>query len=557
MATNPVIRGTDGAIPQYDPEARWTTWHIDEIYLGGIAHLKYVPKIKDYVIDTINKRTFIVTSINDLLIPTLQDINSYNGEELVEDVIVGPSIGRQSETYRVYIDDSTIPHTMAVDARVKIYGSMCTYARLFRGTDISISGEVLSVIFDNGRYLDDKVLLELAQYDSHDIVNHTVKSVPSCHTDKKIKDGELVTLVIYNSIGKVVSKKTLIAENTSYIRSVNADQKYISHIGIETPFIDPVDTKVIKYPINVPVASLNIYGLVYYSDGSIRKLPVDNTKFRLLGLEKFVSTVVGQEVPLVLSYRLDKNETVYGSVSSDGHYVTEPFTLLTDVENGVFTPKLYGYPEWNRVTNQYQLKWYLMDLKRDILLDVSSYVHFNETSDVWNGNEYNTIQNLSIRINLADISPAFPDYIHTQTLNIVLRKPFTEEGTKYEIGFEPNQKELYGTNLKAVCQMVNQNYWKVNIKNNISNMLEWVDKLYLNTKPVYSIRREERPLTPTHFAIVIDEHRFEHPLSDWDKTLVVSTNLDLKSNVYVEFLKEVNNGNKLKLSVAGLPIERL
>ena len=46
MATsNPNIIGSDGAVPQYDPDGRWTIWNLDEIYIGGAATRKFVPKI--------------------------------------------------------------------------------------------------------------------------------------------------------------------------------------------------------------------------------------------------------------------------------------------------------------------------------------------------------------------------------------------------------------------------------------------------------------------------------------------------------------------------------
>ena len=244
MATiNPNIIGSDGAVPKYDPDGRWTIWNLDEIYIGGPATRKFVPKINDYVRDLVNRKTFIITGLSALLIPSMVDVNAVDGDVLDEDLIIGPSAGRQSETYRVYVDASTIPATLCVDARLKILGSMSSYARIFRGTDLSATGEVVSVVYSNGQYLDDKISLELAAYDSHD--NHTIKNVPPAHTNKVIKDGELLTLVIYSQTDRVISKKVMMAENTSYIRSVNANQKYISHVSIKTPFLDVTDARVI------------------------------------------------------------------------------------------------------------------------------------------------------------------------------------------------------------------------------------------------------------------------------------------------------------------------
>jgi hypothetical protein len=133
---NPNIIGSDGAVPKYDPDGRWTIWNLDEVYLGGPATGKFVVKVNDYVRDLVNRKTYIVTALSDLLIPTMVDVNAVDGDVLDEDLIIGPSAGRQSETYRVYVDASTIPATLCVDARLKILGSMSSYARIFRGTDL-------------------------------------------------------------------------------------------------------------------------------------------------------------------------------------------------------------------------------------------------------------------------------------------------------------------------------------------------------------------------------------------------------------------------------------
>ena len=99
MATiNPNIIGSDGAVPKYDPDGRWTIWNLDEVYLGGPATGKFVVKVNDYVRDLINRKTFIVTGLSDLLIPSMVDVNAVDGDVLDEDLIIGPSAGRQSET---------------------------------------------------------------------------------------------------------------------------------------------------------------------------------------------------------------------------------------------------------------------------------------------------------------------------------------------------------------------------------------------------------------------------------------------------------------------------
>lgn len=544
------VFGSDGHSPQYDPDARWTQWNKNEIYFGSEANHKYVPKVGDWVIDTSAKITYNVVSIDpSTLIPTLSPVNEIDtGDDL---------LGTGNDTYRVYYDDSVIPYALTVDARLEVGGTMTSYAKIFRGTDVGPNGKVLSFLFDtSGNFLTNNIPLELKAVDNHD--NHTAKTVAVCHTKETLIDAERVTVVIYTAQGHVVAKKVLKIEATSFIRSVGAGTKYISHLSIKTPFLNPNDTSLIDYPINVPLQAFNVTGVVNYSDGSTQEYPVDGVRFKLLGLERFVGTVIGQRIPLVLAYNLTPTEIAYGNVSVDGKVVTQPYKLITTVQNGAFSVKLFGYPAWNLNTNSYQMRWYMMDLNRNILFDVSPYVVYNQNSDVFNSEAYNVNQSLSVRLNLKDVSSAFASYIHTQTLNVIIRTPGVTSAvwsTNWLVGFEANQTPFYGSNLNAKVEMVNQNLYKLNIKSDIMNFNDWLDKVYKASKPLIDIKKESQPLTPTHFVVFNDTGaRVEYPITNWDQDLMVGIVLKTAGTQFIEFIRKTTT-DTLRLSVSGLAIK--
>lgn len=546
MATIPAITGSDGFAPQYDPDARWCYWNLDEIYTGGPGLNRYVPKVNDWVIDRNTRSTLEVTAVDAFtLIPTLTPLSSIgvDGSEL---------IGPGSDSYRVYLDVSVTPHVMAVDARLKIHGSMNSFAKIFRGTNVGNTGHVLSFLYDgNGQFLTNNIPLELAAIDNH--TNTTIKSVSVCHTNEELSDGELVTIVIYNEQGHVVTKRALIVENTSFIRNIGAGTRYISHISVKSAFLSASDTHLLEYPLNVPLQAFNMIGVVHYSDGDTLELPVDGGKFKMLGLERFVSTVPGQEIQLALSYALETNEVCYGAVSADGKYVTEAFRLISVPQNGAFTVKLFGYPHWVDSTVGYVMKWMMMDLNRDILFDVTPYVYYNTNSDVFSPLSYNNIQNLSVRINLRDVSGAFKPYIHTQTIAVVLKEPGDALTTHWVVGFEPGQNPFYGNNLFAKTTMVNANLWKVNITSSFANQTDWLQALYHDSKPLMDRRTEIAAPTPTHFVIIKGASREEFPITQWSEDLFVGMPLGSTGTLMVEFIKRTTN-NDLRLAVAGLPI---
>ena len=548
MAMTPApVTGSDGHAPQYDPDSRWTIWNLKEIYQGNEALHKYVPKVGDWVQDTDTGDVYVVENIDALtLIPDLK-LTSSTGASAA-DLLVSNS----ADTYRVYLDTSVVPHILAVDTRFKVGGTQSQYAKIYRAGNAVDSGELVSFLYDtDGNYLTDQIPLELCIIDSH--TNHTLKTVTVCHTNQKMKDGERVMVIIYNDQGHVVDKKAMLIENTSFIRSIDADTLYLDHIALDSPFINESNANQLDYPINIPLQAFNMFCLLYYSNGSVKKVPIDGTKAAVHGLENFVSTVVGQNIKLVLSYRLEHNEVCYGAVSGDGKYVTEAYTLITTQQDGAYTVKVFGYPVWVDSENGYKMQFWMMDLNRNILYDVTPFIHYNANGDVFDGKSYGTVQNLSIRLNLKDVSQGLKSYIHTQTLQVSLRAEGDANSTRWLVASEPTQQPWYGEGVYATSYMINHNYYKVNIRSGFATYSEWIQALYYNAKPLVDIKTEVNPPEPTHFAIVYKNSRSEYPVTEWNKTLQVPGNYTTGSNLYIEFLNKSNQGTQ-ELVITGMTI---
>ena len=547
MATSPLagITGTDGHAPQYDPNGRWCWWDMDEIYMGQDGLNKYVPKVGDYVANRSLRKTFEVTALDQFtLIPTLTDTEGNTGLGLVDTV---------SNNYVAYIDTRVVPFVFTLDARWLIPGSMTSYCKVFKGTNATNTGKVLSFLYDqSGNFLTNNIPLETASIDNH--TNIATKVVQQCHTNEALQDDEIVTAVIYDAQGHVMKKDYFRVENTGFIRSVSAGVKYVSHISLKSPFLSSSDQHRLDYPLNVPLQAFNMTGVVNYSDGSTLELTVDNTRFRMLGLERFVATAPGQEIPLVLSYTLDNDEIAYGNVSIDGKTISQAYSLVAAPQNGAYSVKLFGYPSWVDNILGYTMKWFLMDLNRDILFEVTPFVYYNNNGDPYNPTLYNQIQNISVRINLRDISNAFASYIHTQTATVVLKNPGTvTTGTQWLVAADPNQDPMYGNNLFASVQMINQNLWKVKVDAGIANQVSWLEQLYTYTRPVLDRKKEISPPAPTHFVVFHGNNRFEFPVAQWSAELTITDTLPLAGTLFVEFIRRTATGD-LRLAVAGLPI---
>lgn len=550
------VTGTDGSVPVYLPEGRWCWWSLNEIWVGpnGPGAMRYVPKVLDYVVDPITFTTYIVDHLDPVsLTPTLREIRpSFMVGTFNEvDMLFGVGPGTQSDTYRVYIDKSTTPFTMVVDSRLRIAGSMSSYCKIFKGSDLSETGIVVSEVYDTvGHFLSNNVPLELVAIDNH--TNYFIKTVQPCKTTIDLVDGEVVTAVLYSDNGHVVSKRQLLIENTAFIRSINISTKYITNISIKSPFLSATNDHLIEFPLNVPINAINLIGVVSYSDGSTLELPVDGNKFKMHGIDQYLSAIEGQEMDLVLSYALAPTEVAYTGVVSDGHYITEPYRLKTTNPNFSYSVKLFAYPEWVNETYGYKLKWFLLNLDRNIKFDVSNLIQFNPNTGTYNPLDYGVTQRKSVSINLKDVSAAFKSFNHTQVVDISLYAKASSVGTTpWTVSHESNAtRPAYGVSLLAKRVST----YTLNIKCNIDSYSEWIEHLYQRTYPLIDVSREIHPPAPTHIQITYGSETKEILVSQWANNISFVNSVTIDKNVYLTFIKRM--GVEVKyLSVAALMIK--
>lgn len=557
--SNPIniggIVGTDNVAPIYNPSGRWQMWNMNEIYLGQEAANKYVPKIGDVVSEIAGVKIirYIVKDINpSTMVPVFaqEDVTISSGIFDEDDVLLGVGPGQQSDTYRIYVDKSVTPYRMSVDARLKVAGTMCRYCKIFKGSDVSKTGNVISRVYDvGGNLVSENIALELAATTLLD--NKAIKCVTPGFTTANLVDGELVTAVFYDDAGFVVSKRQLLVENTAYIRTTDADVRYIISVALRSPFLSTTNNRLIQYPINVPLNGLNLIGVVTYSNGETREYPVDGTKFSVFGFEQYVATQVGQRIKLVLKYSLDANEVNYSAVVGGDNHISEMYEAVTMSADGIYGVKLYAYPVWVDSVNGYRLEWFLYNLNRDVFYNVTPNVVINTAVAPYNPLAYGQLQRLSVSINLRDVNGVYKNYIHTQTIDIVIARQGTERVTNWTVGFSPDQSPRYGQDTHATAKFVGANNFSFNLSNGCTSLNTWLDKVYKTTQPLYNPITEFGPLEPTHFNLIVNGSKTEYPIKQWGSDLTINSTVNNNSTVFIQFIRRVGNTD-LQLSVGGM-----
>lgn len=550
--------GTDGIQPVYDPSGRWTVWSIHEIWQGTTGTNRYVPKVGDYVVDPDSYTTYIVLSLNTDLTSVLEIKQPPWVAEAFDppDVLLGVGPGTQSDMFRAYLDTSVSPNTITFDTRTFIYSALSKYCKVFYGSIID-DGNVLSMVYDSSNnFVTNNVTLELAGQEN--LTNVAIKYVPTFATNKVLADGEVITAVIYNDAGGIVSKRQFLIENTVSYRDVNSAQKFITDIGIESLFLSDTVADLIMMPYNVPVSSLGLKGVVNYSDGSSIKMPIDGNKFTLLGLDQYIASIVGQKTDLVLKYTLSVEESAQNVRTISGNsFITKPISIVTSNPDNTYSVKLYGYPEYQGDNVGYTMRWFLVSMDRNIFFDVTEFIVFASNTGTYNPKSYGTLQRKSVQLDLSKVSSVFKPYILSQLVDINLVSAPNGTITPWTMSqIATSDIPVYGDNLYATCTSTDQ-FATVDITSGITNVNTWLSKVYNNTHPLINPNIELTPPVPTHIGIIYNGIERIYDISHWNTRMQTASAVANARNVYIRFINQASDGTQLTLSIAAMLITQV
>lgn len=548
---------TDAVTPPtliVDQNRGYREWLLPEIYTGPNSTGRYVPNKDDAVRDWAQGVFRVVDVDYTTGLSTMQLWTPPQNPNTLtdEDILLGTGPGTQSESFRLYIDPSVTPHTLAIDARIHIHGTQATYVKYFRGTDISsTTGQVISAYYDqSGNFLGENIPLENVVMDANNVV--AVKTPKVGYTTQDLQDGDVVTAVVYNDAGGAVSIAKLLVANTSFIRSTDASAKYVKAISLETPFLSTSDPKLIQYPINMPVSALNLIGVVTYSDGSKLRMPVDGTKFSLFGLENYIATIQGQQLDLVLSYKLSANEYNYIGTPSPNQHISESYKATTLQADGAYSIKLFVTPVWIDALNGYRLEYYLYNLDREFVYPVTNLVDQQTGSRAFDPVEYGTVQHLAVAINMNQVDSQFANYRHVQSFDLtLLRAGNSQDGDNWTVAYTPGQNPPYGVGVKALATYVEVGNWKLDVSCGAATQADWLNEVFYATQPLFDPGTETQAPTPNYFALVYGSERIELPIAQWNAITTMTSTFVEGTPIYLEFIRR-NSQTDLQLGISGL-----
>ena len=559
--TTSIPVGSDGHIPVTGTDSLWKLWALHQVYTGTTGAGKYVAKPGDWAVDLTTAQQFRVDSVDQITaIPVLVAITGLMQTTPVSDgdARFGTGPGDQSDNQFVYFDDSVLPNSLCVDASFLVAGSQTSFARIFQGVNISDQAACVSRLYDQTNTLvDDRIPLEMAAQDN--VTNHTMKTIQPCHTTTKLQNGEKVTVVVYNDNGTAAYARQATVVKSAFVRSVNSSRKHITTVSLKSPFIAESDPMVIQYPMNVPLTGLDLMGVVHYSDGSKRELPVNGTQFAISGYENFSATKIGESFQVTLHYYPAPDEFSYVLSGGPIKHISKQYTCKVTQPDGAYNIKLFAYPRWVDEASGYRFKWFVANMDRTLLKDVTSLVRINENITPFDPSLYGITQRVIASIYFNEVNPSWRAVKHVQPLDVTLISPGTyRAGSNWSVSFNPDGSILYGLDSHALATMVNQNLWHLNLASEATTLAQWLDKFYYKTLPIKDVYTETAAPAPTHFTVLAaNGMEYEFPISAWNSVVVINSALVDNDTLIVKFFKRTVSQNAIYLSVAGIPIWKI
>lgn len=559
MAQEDLINDTPGRFI-VDPDRLFSNWGIWEIYTGT-GPGAYVPNPDDEVRDW-DRGVLRVASVDyttGLSTLVLWEDPKTPNEISNEDILLGVTPGYQSESWRAYLDTNKIPHILQVDGRLHIYGSEAAYAKIFLGTDISVNGKVISAFYDqNGSFIDENIPLELVGTDT--IENLAIKALKTGYTNYILPDGEVVTVVVYNVAGAVVTKVKLLIQNTTLVKRTEENLKYVKGISIISSFLSEADPTIIEFPINATVSSIPLQGKVEYSDGTSMILPIglDNgSKMCLYGLKYYTPTVEGETKNLTLNYQLSPDEYAYMSPPTANGTLTERYYAKTTKKDSTYSVKLFMYPVWTGDVSGYTLDFWLYNVdRREFYRVPKGKIEIPEGSKSFDGLDFLSIQHLKVALDLSALDGKFNSYRHTQSFDIALKAAGDLNQTNWTINFSTGQLTPYGTGLSAKMKFINTNQWTLNVGNGFGSKEEWLRNIFYGINPLYDTYTESEAPAPTHFVVVTNRRETEFSVELWNNDLSIINDLNEGEVLYLRWIKRTPT-NDLQLGVSGLVMHQI
>lgn len=516
-----------------DKDRGWRIFGKPDLY--SLEHRTgFVPNPKDWIVDPDTNVVERVLTVN-YAVPSWETTVISGIPTVNPDDIEGGHVPLKSDKYRVYFDSTRNPATMMFHNSLTWNGPDIDAIRIFRGTDITDTGEILSGYLKDGRLVNSIPLRTISKDDSPTVVKAPLPGVLLA----PVKHGEAFSFVLYSD-GAIAEIGRGLFISTNLVMQQDTPSRTVLDIRLDSPFIVDDNGTVLTLPINLPLDSIPLSCIVRYNDGE-KRLNIDGSRVILNGLRNsgshdtyYIASNAGNELPLTLTYKLAKGEIFTGqNIVEDTIY--KEYTAVTEAVDGAYSMKLFVVPKWLNANQGYRLQFLLYNLTRGAVYDATAVCKLTGAV-VFDPTLYGVKQRLNVQCDISKVDPKFLAYIHAQSFTITLVNPGNERNTNFLLEYLPDGL-VYGENIWANYAYSNVNYTSVDISCGKSTKAEWLKALYDPSYPLFDRRNEEGPMEPTHIELHAGGKVIVAPIDDWMSPKIFDYRITTDEVIVIRWLR--------------------
>lgn len=515
-----------------------------------------VPKEGELVADVSNGRLYFVNRVDiqagykTYLTPWSLQSESEGTTE--QDWIFGERNGMQNGEALLAIDYSVRPNIARVDSTIVRPGA--AYALLYLGNETGINGTIISAQYDKStNKIDNKIPCVLAEIIDRTNVNiMTTGQFSVTLNEETLTNGTRCTLAFYDEGGNYIPpSQPVMVQHSAYMKDHQIGMRTITGIELLSPwFTNTTDPERLMVPLGTPVVGLEWRAKVHYSDGVSVESSVNGGQFSLIGLNRYRPTYPGQEAELVLSYAMAPDETPELANPGAPWHISKRYVVEAGPSEGIYMPRLFTIPEWDNSTGRYALAHYLYDMDREVRINVTDKVTYNDQSPPFKPGSYGIQQNLIFNLNLRDVDIKYQSVIIRQFTNITLYKDVNGPGKRWDVQYTEGKPAYVGAEFNVKNNGAQTTF---NLTAGFATQDDWLKGLYWSVDPAYNRLVEEKAPTPNCFDLMDGKGgRYRYQVADWNKDNAIAIELVKGHTYFIAWINQDQTGAELQLAMTGV-----
>ena len=509
---------------------------LEDAYTGGLTEGRYVVRAGDMIVD-VSTGLYLVEYVSSEYVPKLKVWTfGAEGQSNMYDRFLGRAPFRASESASVLVDTTVVPFTLVCDSRYQCPNVHAAFIKFFEGSDFTaITGKVISRYKKADGTETDAIPFIPVYNEGNDgapssVIPDVGRTIIELHT------GDMVTAVVYNNAGTVLFVEPMTVFNTSAVARLCTDNNFIEEIGLKSEYLDKSDPSLIKIPLNYTLASLALRGYIKYRGGRVLELPIDGTRMTIHNLDDYVASWAPQRQSFTLGYTLGTNESAHDVVNSEIPSMTRSFNIMTVASDVSYSVRLMACPVWDENTNLFNLRYFLYNLDRVKVWDVTNKVTAaGSMVPVYDPRKYGVKQELQVALELRDVDASFKQFRYLQNYSITLIS--AEDPYPYIIDYTTNDDESYGQGIRLSVDVTSGTY-TMNFACGETRKEFWLDKVYKPLESLQDTSYEDTVVIPTHFRIEKSNGTIlvDTSVDNWNKDHTTKVQLRMDETVIIKWI---------------------